>query len=165
MKKIVYREATARDLTNIHRLIVAEHGKLTDPYPMINEAKLSLFLATILVRGKIWVADLSGRVIGAMVCSLYEPAWSDLKLISNNFFVVEEHFRKHGVADGLVAIVKRFAAPRRMPIWFEVTTGGRAELKDRFLTIRGAKYIGGRMCIWPADLPSSPEELTAVAAE
>jgi GNAT superfamily N-acetyltransferase len=102
----------------------------------------------------VWVAELSGRIVGTLVCSIAQPLWSNLWLLIDDFFVVDQHFRKHGVAKNLISVAKAFADAKNLPIWFEVNTGGKAELKDRFIDMQGFTYMGGRHLYWPVNLPA-----------
>jgi hypothetical protein len=100
MVTIAYREATGLDLSNIYRLLNEEHKFLELPYPVLDLDKTIRYIANLVrsPNGRVWVADLSGRVVAALVCSIVQPLWSNLWLLSNDFFVVDQHFRKHGVA-------------------------------------------------------------------
>jgi GNAT superfamily N-acetyltransferase len=164
-KTIVYRSARAGDLSNIHRLLQAEQKILALPYPFIDDNRLALYLANALNFGAIWVAELSGRVVGTLVCSGVTPGWSKVTLLINDFFVVDEHFRKHGVAVNLIKKAKAFSEEKRLPLWFEVSTGGKPELKDRFIQMQGLDYMGGRFLHWPSQLPTSPEDARRIEAE
>jgi hypothetical protein len=157
MATIQYREASGLDLSNIYRLLKSEYDLLTIPFPVLNVDKTIRYVANLVrsVNGRVWVADLSGRLVGVLVCSIIQPLWSDLWFLSNDFFTVDTHFRKHGVAVKLIEIAKIFSEEKRLPIWFEITTGGKAELKDRFVDFQGMEYMGGRHLFWPKSLPLS----------
>lgn len=156
MVTIAYREATGLDLSNIYRLLNEEHKFLELPYPVLDLDKTIRYIANLVrsPNGRVWVADLSGRLVGALVCSIVQPLWSNLWLLNNDFFVVDQHFRKHGVAKNLIDIAKQFADAKNLPIWFETTTGGKAELLDRFVSMQGLAYMGGKHLYWPINLPS-----------
>lgn len=154
MATIAYREADGLDISNIYRLIKAEHEDLKIPYPMISSTKLPAYIGKMLVDGKVWVASLSGRIIGAVVCSVARPLWTDLWLINGDFLVVDKHFRKHGVAQNLIRLMTKFAGEKRLPVWLACTTGGvEASIKDRFLAMQGLEYMGGTFLFWPKDIP------------
>ena len=155
MARITYREAAGLDISNIFRLLHSEYAALELPYPVLNEHRTISYIANLVQHpnGKVWVADLSGRIVGALVCSIVRPLWSDTWMLNNDFFVVEPHFRKHGVAQNLMTAAKAFSEEKRLPIWFETTCGGRAELKDRWVAMQGLDYIGGRSLYWPKSFP------------
>jgi hypothetical protein len=157
MATIQYREASGLDLSNIYRLLKSEHDLLDMPFPVLNVDKTIRYVSNLVrsPNGRVWVADLSGRLVGTLICSIVQPLWSDLWFLSNDFFTVDQHFRKHGVAQKLIELAKMLSEEKRLPIWFEVTTGGRAELKDRFIAFQGLTYMGGRHLYWPSSLPHS----------
>ncbi len=154
MATIAYREATGLDISNIYRLIKAEYDDLKIPYPLVSESKLPAYVGKMIVDGKVWVASLSGRIIGAAVCSVARPLWTDLWLINCDFLVVDKHFRKHGVGQHLIRLMNKFAGEKKIPVWLACTTGGEeATIKDRFVAMQGLSYVGGNFLFWPKDLP------------
>lgn len=154
---IRYREATGLDLSNIIRLFAVEQKELETPFPPINDRKLAAYLGASIAEGVVRVADLSGRIIGAAVGAPIRPAWSDMWILDVTFLVVEPHFRKHGVAQCLLKMLRDWAQDKSLPIWVDCTTGGKkALIKDRFMSMQGMTYMGGRFCWWP----KAPEKAT-----
>lgn len=154
MTKIMYRDATGVDISNIFRLFEAEQELVEIPHPLMNPQKLVAFVGQCLVDGMVKVADLNGRIKGAAVGLPIRPPWSDLWVLDVPFLVVDPHFRKHGVAQYLIATVKDWADDKKLPVRLDATTGGKnALIKDRFLAMQGLTYMGGSFLHWPKDLP------------
>lgn len=155
MAKITYREGNALDISNIYRLFEAEQKQIEIPFPLMNPKKTVAYIAAALLDGVVVVADLDGRIKGAVVGAPVKPPWSDLWVLDIPFLVVDPHFRQHGVAQHLIQAVKDWAADKKLPVWVEALTGGKsALLKDRFIAMQGLTYMGGRFLLWPKDLPA-----------
>jgi GNAT superfamily N-acetyltransferase len=154
MATIKYREANPLDISNIYRLFEAEQKELEIPFPLMHPHKTTVYIANALADGVVHVADLDGRIKGAVVGAPIKPPWSDLWVLDVPFLVVDSHFRKHGVAQHLIKAMVVWAAGKKLPVWFSAMTGGKnALIKDRFIAMQGLTYMGGRFLYWPKELP------------
>lgn len=155
MPTITYREAKALDISNIARLFMAAEKELEVPYPTISEKRAVVYIANMLADGVVRVADLSGRLVGAVLGIPIKPAWSDLWVVEVPQLLVEPHFRRHGIAQYLIKTVTDWAHEKGLPVKFHVDTGGsKIAAKDRFMAMRGLTYMGGSFMSWPKDLPA-----------
>lgn len=155
MATIKYREGNALDISNIYRLLEAEQKEIEIPFPLMSPKKMVAYIAQALLDGIVIVADLDGRIKGVAIGAPVKPAWSDLWVLDVPFLVVDQHFRKHGVAQNLLKTLKDWASDKKLPIWVEALTGGKnALIKDRFVAMQGMTYMGGRFLHWPKELPT-----------
>lgn len=64
------------------------------------------------------VADVSGRLVGALACAPMRERWSrtDDWLLCDEFFVVQSHWVARGIADQLLSEVEEIADERQLPL-------------------------------------------------
>jgi GNAT superfamily N-acetyltransferase len=142
-KKIRVRRAEPKDVVNICKLLQSGWKTQTVEYAPINDLRGYRWIIDILEAGVVAVADLNGRIVGAVCASPYQPGFSLGWLLEVEFLYVMESFRKEGVAHSLLEAVERFSDRHGVSLTFTMQTGERPEVKDRMMTMAGWTYAGG----------------------
>lgn len=103
---IVVRRARPVDCVNIYRLIKPLlETQVVEP----DEGKSLAYVLHLVENAYVVVADLSGRVVGAAVCSAYPPPFSREFLIDLEFLAAAPSFEQRGVKQALLRNVVNYA--------------------------------------------------------
>lgn len=93
MPEYVIRPANVMDSINVTRLLkpwwAGEEEMLH-----VNEARAVRFVMSVIEREFSLVADLKGRIIGALACAPFAPPWSDQVIINTLWLHVKHSFRE-----------------------------------------------------------------------
>ena len=143
---IQIRRASARDASNIVRLLMEWHESVGIEYPEANEEDVLRWVVAILTNGFVTVADRAGRIIGVIGVQATPFAWNLKKMhFRDAFFYVSAAHRKGGVADALMKAVQGHAATQGIPLMMSIISGKGSEHLERFYRIQGGHYVGGTL--------------------
>lgn len=148
-KSIVYRRATAYDSVNIGRLIEEGLAKSGNKYPPVSPNKMMAWICRTIAVGYVVVADLNGRIVGSLGLGPYQYGWSEHWCVANEWMFVQPIYRERGTAEKLMELAALWCDSQNVPIIIGVQDIVDAELKDRFLSIKGFVYGGGIFLRWP----------------
>jgi N-acetylglutamate synthase-like GNAT family acetyltransferase len=103
---IVVRRARPADCVNIHRLL----KPLLEAQPVQpDDGKAIAYVLHLIENAYVVVADLSGRVVGASVCSAYPPPSSRELLLDMEYLAAAPGFEQRGVKEALLRNVFQYA--------------------------------------------------------
>lgn len=143
------RFAEPKDIVNIGKLLKDGDSRLTVPYAPVDDVRLHQWILTVIDQGICAVADLSGRVVGVIGASAYQPEWSTSWAMDVNFFYVLPNFRSAGLEKTLLSAAEGWCDAKEkmlgfsIPLLVTINSGDKADVKDRMLGIRGYRYCGG----------------------
>lgn len=137
------REATILDHTAIVKSIIKQiEGRVLN-YPPANKA-IAVWVTNVLVRGYVVVAEFDGEIVGTIGMGMTHFPWNDeVWILNNEWLHVDEEYRHHGVASAIIEKVKEFANNKGIIVRFDVINDGKIDKIDRFLQIKGLRYMGG----------------------
>jgi GNAT superfamily N-acetyltransferase len=139
----------------IRRATVLDHSRILELLIKWLEESLIKGLPGCCMYSGIWLADLIAKHLVLIACrddkllgsiclkKGYLPWNNEMPLLFNEFLMTEEEGRELGVADRLLAASKEFAKQEGSILMMGHFSGKAAELKDRYLRIKGFKYGGG----------------------
>lgn len=116
---IIIRRAVPLDSANIVRLLLASWDPAQAAEAVrVNDQRSIEYVAELLKEASVVVADLSGRLIGALACALVRERWSrpDDWVLFDEFFVISSHWISRGIAEQLLAYQESFADEERFPL-------------------------------------------------
>lgn len=146
---IVIRRARAEDFVNIMRLLEIAVQENEVAYPPIDNMRLMRWIVECKENGEILVACVERNIIGVLGMLTKEWPWSSEKFIGSEFFFVQKKFRKHGTADNLLKAAEKFSDDHKIRLIFGYSGGKNAELKDRWMQMKGWIWTGGTFCRLP----------------
>lgn len=84
----------------------------------VNDQRAIEYVADLLKDSHVVVADVSGRLIGALACALMRERWSgpDDWFLVDEFFVVSSHWVTRGITERLLQEVEEFADQQAFPL-------------------------------------------------
>ena len=104
--KIVLRKAENRDVVNLVKFL--RHANTV--FPAYDEARMSengayQFILTLVQKGYVIVADLSGNLVGTIGCAIYQRPWSAPKCltVASEWFFIQPHLKDSGLAGALLS--------------------------------------------------------------
>lgn len=103
---IVVRRARPVDCVNVYRLLKPQFETQTIEH---DEGKAVAYVLHLIENAYVVVADLSGRVVGAAVCSAYPPPSSREFLIDLELLAAAPSFEQRGVKEALLRNVAHYA--------------------------------------------------------
>lgn len=112
------RPATAFDAVNIAKLLKASWVSQAAEVAQVNDLRTIEHVAGMLKDSIVIVADLSGRLIGALACALMRERWSrpDDWFLCEEWFVVSSHWVTRGITERLLAEAEGFADREHLPL-------------------------------------------------
>lgn len=157
-RTLVIRRATAYDVVNLAKMLIAGLEEQSEGiwYPRVPEGDRGKMMSVkyiidLVDRAVIFVADLNGRLLGCIGCSVDRYPWSDDWMLSNEWFYVLEKFRDSDIAVALLQAMQDFADADELPITGEgkprfaimlgIVSGKQTGVKNRFMEMQG--YING----------------------
>jgi len=164
-KKIEIRLASPKDIVNIGKILEDADQRMLSGHAPVDDVRMYEWILGIISRGIVAVADLSGRVVGAIGASAYQPGWSRVWVMDVDFFYVLPKFRDARIDDELLSIVEGWCDRKtadmglEVPLTLTLTTGDRAAAKDRKMAMRGYQYLGGQFARRPKDGRQQEEHL------
>lgn len=140
---MIIRNATMFDHTGILECLIRWLDEGSVDYPPPTSA-LGYWISKVLRDGYVLVIEEDGKIVGTIGMSYTHFPWNDKMWIMNNewLHILTEN-RANGVADKLIKLVKEYADNRKMPIRFDVMNDKDVDKKDRFIQMKGARYVGG----------------------
>lgn len=159
-RTLVIRRATAYDVVNLAKMLIQGREEQEEGiwYPSIPEGDRGKMMACkyvldLIDRAVIFVADLNGRLLGCIGCSVDRYPWSDDWMLSNEWFYVMPQFRDSDIAVSLLAAMEQFADADELPITGDpkprfaimlgIVSGHQTGVKNRFMEQQGFKNGGG----------------------
>lgn len=143
------RFAEPKDVVNVGKLLKDGDSRLTVPYAPVDDVRLHQWILNVIDQGICAVADLSGRVVGAIGAGAYQPEWSREWAMDVGFFYIMPNFRGAGLEKALLEAAEGWCDAKskllgvRIPLLVTINTGDKPEAKDRMMGIRGYRYCGG----------------------
>ena len=149
---IEVRRMEPSDICNAVAMGKAVHTEYQSSlYPPVNEIAFHGSLLQYLAQGVVFLAVTEGKIIGMMALETFYYDWNpSVKYLRNAHFYVLKYFRKSNVSDLLLMKAREYAAETGAPfIEIGMKTDEDAEIKDRFLRIKGGRYVGGTFIFDP----------------
>jgi GNAT superfamily N-acetyltransferase len=145
-QKIKVRNATARDASNIVRLLMDWHRNADLQWPEANEMDVLSWVCSVLDNGEVIVAERAGRLIGVLGLGARPLEWNrEHWVLHDKFFFVSPAYRRGGAADALITRAKTLAASHQVPLVMSIISGRNTERLERYYQIKGGEYAGGVM--------------------
>lgn len=178
-RKLRIRRATAYDVVNLAKMLRKARDEQAEHiyYPPVPEGERGRMMVVnhlmdLLNRGVVYVADLNGRLLGAIGMGVEQMAdWSDEYGLVNEWFYVLPQFRDSEIAKGLLAAVEAWAdadeqpwtgQPKpRMPIMIGMLSGQQTGLKSKFMQGLGYANGGGNFVRAPQYEPDEKDDTEA----
>lgn len=116
---IIIRAAVPLDCSNIARLIRAS-WELSQAVQavQVSDQRTVEFIAESMKEAVVVVAELAGRIIGALACAPMRERWGQLDdwLLCDEFFVVVPNWVARGIPERLLTDVEKYADEQRLPL-------------------------------------------------
>lgn len=148
-KVVELRKATPKDAVKIFRVIKETFGAARNKYPLVDEdATITWILQTILKGDLVYVAEVSGRVVGSLGFEVSEFPWASKSddsrwYLSNVWFYVHPKYRTNKTAEALLSKAKLFAKENNVTLIFNTFLEQKKELEERFFSMQEVNYGGG----------------------
>jgi len=149
-KKIVVRLASPKDVVAVGKMLQDCDPRLQLGYAPVNDVRLYQWILGIISTGVLAVADLSGRIVGVLGATPYQPPWSLNYAYDVDFFYIMEKFRGEGLEDHLMLAVEGHVdglseqLGYELPLTLSINTGDRAEAKVRMMSMKSRyTFTGG----------------------
>lgn len=183
------RRATAYDVVNLAKMLVKGRDEQAQKiwYPEVprgpaGEEIQVRYLIDVISRGLVFVADLEGRLMGAIGMTVQKFGWSNEWVLLNEWFYVLPQFRDYSeeqeaeledgqprsIARALLAAVEAWAdadiEPRSgqpkdaLGIVLGIWSGERTGIKDRFMKQLGYNDGGGSFMRAPLPMRATHEQ-------
>lgn len=115
-RNMVIRRATAFDVVNLAKMLTKSNGERAErgwdpgvPEGYVGEFLAVRYLLALIDLGLVFVADLEGRLMGAIGNTIHQPPWSDEWAVLNEWFYVLPQFRESEIAEALVHATNSWA--------------------------------------------------------
>lgn len=87
-----------------------------------------------------------GVLVGCLHLHADHFPWNpDIYFLYNALFTVHRDYRKLKIAELLIQKAKKIAEGARLDLHVNVMGMDKVELKDRFVQMQGARYVGGNL--------------------
>lgn len=102
------------------------------------------WVSNMITNHLVLVAEYEDRIIGVMGLRITQMPWNskDYYIISD-FIMVDKDYRTFGAAHNLLKSAKETADKAEMILLIGNNNGDNVELKDRYFSMQGFKYLGG----------------------
>lgn len=140
--KIKVRLATPKDNVAVGKLLMDVDPRLQLGYAPVNDVRLYQWILEIIQTGVLAVADLSGRIVGVLGATPYQPPWSLQYAYDVDFFYILDSFRGEGLEEHLLSAVEGHVdgiseqVGYEVPLTLQINTGDRAEAKVRMMSMK-----------------------------
>lgn len=159
---ITVRRAKPFDASNLCRLLdQAYEDSGGGVYPEVDQRSMLAWVADVLSRGYVIVAEKSGRIVGSIALCDFQFPWNPRWYLSMEWFYVSPAFRENGTADALIKAAHAFAdtgKPGGISILAGLTSAKHAAVKDRLMRMKGYTYMGGTFMRKPNELEVGKHE-------
>lgn len=149
-KVVTLRKATPKDAVKIFQVLKDMLDSTKLAYPPVDEDAAVLWSVDVLTSpgSLVYVAEVSGRVVGSLGFEAAEFRWAKVGsperwYLANTWFYIHPKYRKNGTAEALVKKAMVFAKESKIIISFGIFLEQQIELKERFLKMQGLDYVGG----------------------
>jgi GNAT superfamily N-acetyltransferase len=140
---IKIRYANIFDHTEILNRLLRQLETCPVKYPTYDGAATH-WVSNVLTNGYCLVAETDNKLVGICGFLLSKFPWNSSFLILNNeWFFVEEAYRKYGIAKKMLEKAKDYSDTSNVPLLMGINNGELIKEKDKFLEINGVKYVGG----------------------
>jgi len=163
------RRATAFDVVNLAKMLIRGRNEQAETiwYPSVPEGHRGEMLSTqycltLIDKAVVYVADLNGRLLGCIGCSVDRFPWTDDWMLTNEWFYVMPQFRDSDIAAALLHAVEAFAdadtlplsgeTKPRMPIMLGMVSGQQTGVKNRWMQQQGFINGGGNFVRAPQNV-------------
>lgn len=161
--KVIIGGARFEDGFRIIRLLESGRSEVGMGLPYPDQPYAIQQLLDYIGRGYVFVARLAedGEIVGVLILEP-QKLWYKAAphYIQSLEFYVDPEFRKGGTAKLLLKRGIKVANVAGVPLIVSVTSGGMAEMKDRFIERQGFSYIGGNLVYEPDGDLLEAEEAT-----
>lgn len=140
---IVIRKADAYDAVNLMRIAEAGVKESVVGYPPFDPNMGLAWIQRVIEHGVVYVADLSGRIVGSVGLELNHFPWNPEAHLQTAWLYVLPSFRAYGTAQKLMRAAEQFLDQRELRVIIEFAGGLDADKKDRWMLQRGYRYAGG----------------------
>lgn len=159
VRDLKIRRATAFDVVNLSKMLIKARDEQVNGgiwYPAVADGERGEMMAcqyvlTLIDKAVIYVADLNGRLLGVIGCSVDRYPWSDEWMLTNEWFYVLPQFRESDIALALLTAMEHFADAEsvpysgedkpRMAIMLGMLSAQQTGAKDRWMRQKG--YVSG----------------------
>lgn len=115
-RNMIIRRATAFDVVNLAKMLLKSKGEQSQkgwdprvPEGPAGEFVAVRFLLALIDIGLVFVADLEGRLMGAIGNSVHQPPYSHEWVLLNEWFYVLPQFRESEIGDALIVAINTWA--------------------------------------------------------
>jgi GNAT superfamily N-acetyltransferase len=174
-RNMTIRRATAFDVVNLAKMLSKAREEQANGiwYPGVapgpdGEMIGVQYVLTLINRGLVFVADLEGRLMGAIGMVVHQYPWSSEWVLLNEWFYVLPQFRDSDIARALLTAVEVWAdeevEPRtgkhkdKLGIVIGIWSGERTGIKDQFMERLGYQNAGGSFVRAPEPLRARDEQ-------
>lgn len=143
------RRANQEDIIRIFKVIKEALGDTGLRYPPVDRDTAITWISDVIrYDGLVYVAEVSGRIVGSIGFQPMEFPWADKAhknrwYYANVWLYVHQGYRKYGTAEALINKAKIFAKSAGVLLAVGTTLEKNSELKERFLRMQGLTYVGG----------------------
>jgi len=179
-RDLTIRRATAFDVVNLAKMLIKGRDEQAEGiwYPAVPEGERGEMMAcqymlTLIDKAVIYVADLNGRLLGVIGCSVDRFPWSDDWMLTNEWFYVLPQFRDSEIALALLHAMETFAdadelpfsgeKKPRMAILLGMVSGQRTGVKNAWMQRQGYENGGGNFVRAPQNEPDQQDHADAAA--
>lgn len=149
---MIIRRATLFDHTGLLCSICDQIKERVTDYPEPNGA-IGNWINNTLQRGIVFVAEEGGKIIGTIGMGVTHFPWNDeIEILTNEWLHVDKQYRKDNVASKLIDKIKQFADERKIIVVINVINDKEVKKVDRFLEMKGMRYMGGNFIYKLGDL-------------
>lgn len=136
------RKATIFDHTEISTLLIQwfDESQVIKGY----DDALCGWVSDMITNALVLVATYEDKIIGTMGLRITQMPWNSKEnYIISDFIMVNKEYRTVGAAHNLLQRAKEVADNAKMILIIGNNNGDNVELKDRYFSMQGFKYLGG----------------------
>lgn len=136
------RKATIFDHSEISTLLIQwfDESQVIKGY----DDALCGWVSDMITKALVLVATYEDKIIGTMGLRITQMPWNSKEnYIISDFIMVNKEYRTVGAAHNLLQRAKKVADNAKMILIIGNNNGDNVELKDRYFSMQGFKYLGG----------------------
>lgn len=140
------RKANMFDHTAVLKLLIEwfEESQVINGYDKSASCWLSNLINS--ENSVVFLAEHEGKVIGSIGIRKTLMPWNSQSwFLVSDFIMTDKEHRSIGVAEKLMKASKDLSDSEGIPLLIGHMTGTHAELKDKFLQMKGFTYLGGNL--------------------
>lgn len=144
MSKVEIRKAQVIDHSEILTLLLKWFDELAIHGIPHLCGHTGVWLADLIGRHQVFIALIDNKIVGCIGLRLGFMPWNnEVPALFNDFLMTDINMREFGVADLLISTAKKHADEAQLLLMMGHFTGTDADLKDRYLRLKGFQYGGG----------------------